>query len=93
MGGWKIEDSAWCSLGIDGAMTLLRPNDKMPTDMTLKEQPRQIVDQLPEDCTIEPLQHQLYVLEKVRRAQESVARGDSLSHEEVGRRLESWLKR
>ena len=58
----------------------------------LKEHLRQIVEQLPDDCTIEQLQHQLYVLDKVRRAEASLARGESLSHEEVGKRLESWLK-
>ena len=35
--------------------------------MTTKQQVQKVLEQLPEDCTVEDIQYQLYVLERIRR--------------------------
>jgi predicted transcriptional regulator len=58
--------------------------------MTVKEELRRIVDELPDDCTFEDVQYRLYVLEKIRKGLEQVDRGETVSHEEVVQRLRKW---
>ena len=51
-----------------------------------------LVKQLPETCTLEDVQYQLYVRQKVQRSVEA-ARGRVHSHEQVRKRLSKWLAR
>ena len=55
---------------------------------TTKDEVRQLLQKLPEDCTIENVQYHLYVLEKVRRGEERVESEGTLSSEEVAKRFE-----
>jgi hypothetical protein len=41
-----------------------------------KRQVREVLDRLPDDCSIEDVQYHLYVIEKIRRRMETAARGD-----------------
>jgi len=50
-----------------------------------------LVKQLPESCTLEDVQYQLYVREKVERGLEAAAAGRTLTHEQVKKRLSKWL--
>jgi predicted transcriptional regulator len=62
--------------------------------MSIKEQIHRLVDSLPdgkESETIEELQYRLYVLEKIRRGEEQLDRGEGVPHDEVMRRLARWL--
>ncbi|GMU84293.1 MAG: hypothetical protein AMXMBFR47_41630 [Planctomycetota bacterium] len=56
-----------------------------------KAQARDVLDRLPDDCTIEDVQYHLYVAEKLRRRIEQADRGDTVSHAEAEKRLEKWL--
>ncbi len=59
----------------------------------IKQQVQEVLDQLPDDCTIEDVQYELYVIQKVQRGLEAAERGDVVSHEEAKKRLERWLTR
>ena len=52
-----------------------------------------LVKQLPESCTLEDVQHQLYVRQKVQRSLDAAAAGHTQSHEQVKKRLSKWLAR
>jgi predicted transcriptional regulator len=52
-----------------------------------------LVKALPDSCTFEDVQYQLYVRQKVERSMRAVAAGRVLSHEQVKKRLGKWLGR
>ena len=52
-----------------------------------KKSAQQILDRLPEDADWDQIMYELYVKQKIERAQASVAQGNVLSHEEVSRQL------
>ena len=52
-----------------------------------------IVKNLPADCTLEDVQYQLYVRQKVERGLEAAAQGRVHSHAQVKKRLAKWLAR
>jgi predicted transcriptional regulator len=60
--------------------------------MTVKQQVQKIIDELPDECTVEDLQYQLYVIEKIRKGLKSVDEGRGIPHEQVKERLASWRK-
>ena len=55
---------------------------------TVKQSVREVVEQLPEDCTWEDVMYQLYVREKIERSLEDSAAGRTKSHEEVRREFQ-----
>ena len=52
-----------------------------------------LVKTLPDNCTIEDVQYQLYVRQKVQRSMEAATAGRVHSHEQVKKRLSKWLAR
>ena len=58
--------------------------------MTVKDQVRQILDQLPDDCSVEDVQYQLYVIEKIQRGLKSIDEGKGIPHEQVKQRFQTW---
>jgi hypothetical protein len=50
-----------------------------------------LVKKLPADCTLEDVQYQLYVRQKVERSMQAAAAGRVTSHEQVKKRLSKWL--
>lgn len=60
--------------------------------MTTKQQVRAVLDQLPEDCSLEDVLYHLYVLRAVERGRADVAAGRTITHEQVERELrEKWV--
>ena len=60
--------------------------------MNAKARVRELLDRLPDDCTLEDVQYHLYVLDKIDQGLADVDAGRTISHEEVTRRLrEKWL--
>ncbi len=53
----------------------------------VKEEARKLVDELPDDATWEDLEYRIYVRRKIERGLESIEQGDTLSTDEVRRRL------
>ncbi|BBA80273.1 MAG: hypothetical protein ACQZ3N_00315 [cyanobacterium endosymbiont of Rhopalodia yunnanensis] len=58
---------------------------------TVKERIQSILNQLPDDCSIEDIQYHLYVLEKVRQGLYVADQGTTLQQEEVEGLLNKWL--
>jgi hypothetical protein len=58
---------------------------------TIKHKIQSILNQLPEDCSIEDIQYHLYVLEKVRQGLYIANHETILQQEEVEGLLNKWL--
>lgn len=59
----------------------------------LKDEVKQMIDQLPEDCSIEDIQYTLYVRSKIQKGLKDIEEGNVLSTEEVKTRMDKWLKK
>lgn len=57
-----------------------------------KQEVLSLLDRLPDPLDPEQLMHELYVKAKIERAEEAIARGDVVAHEEVVRRSREWFK-
>ena len=55
--------------------------------MTTKERVREILDHLPDDCSLEDVQYHLYVVQKIERGLADVEAGRTVSQDEVEREL------
>lgn len=58
----------------------------------LKDNIKQMIEDLPEDCSLEDIQYALYVREKVERSMKDVEEDNLISHEEVEATTEKWLR-
>ena len=58
---------------------------------TPKEEVRKLLDQLPDDSSLEDIQYHIYVREKIERGLTDVSEGRVLSQSEVERRASKWL--
>jgi len=60
--------------------------------MDTKQRVRTLLEQLPDDCTIEDIQYHLYVIERIERGLADAEAGRVIPHEQVARELrEKWL--
>ncbi|RJP33994.1 MAG: hypothetical protein C4547_11465 [Phycisphaerales bacterium] len=57
-----------------------------------KTQVREVLDRLPDDCSLEDVQYHLYVADKLRRRIAQADAGQAVPHAEAEKRLEEWLK-
>lgn len=60
---------------------------------TPKQQVQDILENLPEDASLEDIQYHIYVRQKIEQGLDDVAAGRVISHEEVQRRLAKWLSK
>jgi hypothetical protein len=51
-----------------------------------------LVNGLPDELDMEELQYRLYVLEKLRRSEQSVRAGRIVPHDEAKRRMDEWRR-
>jgi hypothetical protein len=58
---------------------------------TAKHDVEQLLNKLPDDCSVEDIQYHLYVLDKVRRGLEDARANGGISQDEVETRLSKWL--
>lgn len=58
---------------------------------TAKHDVEQLLNKLPDDCSVEDIQYHLYVLDKVRRGLEDARVSGTIPQEEVETRLSKWL--
>jgi len=58
---------------------------------TAKHDVEQLLNKLPDDCSVEDIQYHLYVLDKVRRGLEDARLHGTVPQEEVETRLSKWL--
>ena len=59
--------------------------------MTPKQEVRLLLEQLPENCSLEDIQYHLYVLEKVRRGLDAAREHETVSQEDAESRLSQRL--
>jgi predicted transcriptional regulator len=48
------------------------------------------IDQLPEDVDIDEIMYRLYVLDKIRKGQQAIAQGETITSEELKGDIDSW---
>jgi hypothetical protein len=58
---------------------------------TAKSEVASMLENLPDDSSLEDIQYHLYVLEKVKRGVERAESEGTLSHTEAKQRLGKWL--
>ena len=58
---------------------------------TAKEEVLDLLNQLPDDSTLEEIQYHLYVRQKIQRGLQDVDQGNVKSQEEVENRMKKWL--
>lgn len=63
----------------------------METLQSPKQQAAQLLNRLPDDCSMEDIHYHLYVLEKVQHGLEDAESGSVYSTEEAKERLKKWL--
>lgn len=56
-----------------------------------KQVVREILGSLPEDCTLEDIQYQLYVRQAVEEGEQAVSEGRVVPHAQVMREGAKWL--
>ena len=59
----------------------------------LKDDVKQMIDQLPEDCSIEDIQYTLYVRTKIQKGLKDIEEGNVLTTDEVKARMDKWFKK
>ena len=64
----------------------------MATPSTAKQQVQKVLEQLPDDCSLEDVQYQLYVIQKIRARSQVADKGQFISQAEAEKRMEKWLK-
>lgn len=62
----------------------------MKTD---KEAVREILEQLPEDASLEDIQYHIYVRQKVLRGLTAANEGKVIPQEEIEKRMARWLEK
>jgi predicted transcriptional regulator len=57
----------------------------------IKDEVKQIIDNLPDDCSLEDIQYTLYLQKKIQRGLDDLDKGHVISHEEMEKRMSRWL--
>ncbi len=60
--------------------------------VSIKQEVTELLERLPDDCSIEDIQYHLYVLEKIRRGLEDAEQDRTLSHADVEQKLSRWRR-
>jgi predicted transcriptional regulator len=58
---------------------------------TAKEEVIDLLNQLPDDSTLEEIQYHLYVCQKIQRGLQDADQGKVQAQEEVENRMKKWL--
>jgi hypothetical protein len=59
---------------------------------TAKQDVRNLLENLPDDTTVEDIQYHLYVLEKIRHGQNDIRNGHHYTADQAKDYLRKWLK-
>ena len=58
----------------------------------LKDEVKKIIDNLPDNASLEDIQYTLYVQMKIKEGLDDLNKGKVISHEDIEKRFEKWLK-
>lgn len=64
----------------------------MTTTNYIKKEVISLIEDLPDDITLDDIIYHLYVKQKLIKAKEDIAQGRTYSHEKVKKMAEKWLK-
>ena len=56
-----------------------------------KQTVRAVLEALPDDCTLEDVQYQLYLRQRIEKSRVAASEGRVVSHDEVKKRLAKWV--
>jgi len=59
---------------------------------SVKELVIELLQSLPDDCSIEDVQYELYVRQKIAEGEKAADEGKLVHHEEVMREAREWLR-
>lgn len=59
---------------------------------TAKQEVRDLLEQLPEDASLEDIQYHIYVCQKIQKGLDAARQGKVISQEEVESRMARWLE-
>jgi len=59
--------------------------------ITPKDEVRNLLEQIPDDATLEDIQYHIYVRQKIERGLKDIKEGREISHDEAERRMAKWL--
>jgi predicted transcriptional regulator len=57
-----------------------------------KEKIKRILDTFPDDVDMDALREKIFLLDKIEQGEKEIAEGKGVAHEEVKKRLQTWLK-
>lgn len=60
---------------------------------TTKQEVSDLLNRLPDDCTLEDVQYHLYVLQKIERGLKDVEEGRVYTQEEAEKKMSKWLEK
>ncbi|MEA3416905.1 MAG: hypothetical protein U9R02_12245 [Thermodesulfobacteriota bacterium] len=60
--------------------------------LSAKEEVRGLLDQLPDDTSLEDIQYHIYVQQKIDRALNDVKTDNTLSETDFDKRMSNWLE-
>ncbi|MBN1523854.1 MAG: hypothetical protein JW904_05185 [Spirochaetales bacterium] len=60
--------------------------------MTTKEEVKKMLDNLPDNVSVEDIMYELYFKQKVDRGLKDYAAGNYVSHEDILKEAHQWLK-
>ena len=60
---------------------------------TTKTLVREVLSKLPDDCSMEDVHYQLYVISKVRKGLAEIKQGKGVAQAQVRKRMQKWLAR
>ncbi len=60
---------------------------------TAKEEVLELLEQLPEDASLEDIQYHIYVRQKIQNGLNAAREGKVIDREEVERRMARWLEK
>ena len=55
-----------------------------------KQEAINIIDRMPDDSDMDEIMYRLYVLDKIRKGQQAVEQGKTITSEELQREIDSW---
>jgi len=58
----------------------------------VKEETIQLIEQMPDDCTVEDILYELYLKQKVDKGLQDIREGRVVEHEEVRQRIARWSR-
>jgi len=60
---------------------------------SIKQEVIELINRLPEDCTLEDIQYHLYLMQKIERGQKDFEEGRVYTQEEVEKKMSKWIEK